>query len=75
MKLPKQHLGEGTVTEEIVNYGRGTNVFCKYGDRKIFLSGPTKVSILHGARYLTLKCPSPACGRTATYEENELEIH
>ncbi len=63
------------VTEEIVNYGEGTNVLCKVcRDRKIFLSCPTKVSALDGAGYLTLKCPSPACGGTERYAENELEI-
>lgn len=62
------------MTEEIVNYGVGTNVLCKRGDRRIFLSGPTKVSVLDDARYLMLKCPSPACGWTARYKEIELEI-
>jgi hypothetical protein len=63
--------------EETVNYGEGTNVLCKAcKDRKIFVSGPTPttVSLPDGLRYLTLKCPSPACGRVETYEQNELEI-
>jgi len=63
------------LTEEIVNYGVGTNVLCKRCNRKIFLCGSTKVSVLDGARYLKLKCPSPACALTAMYEENEIEIH
>ena len=65
------------MAEEIVNYGIVTNVLCKAClQRKIFVSGPTPAApIPGGGRYLTLKCPSPICGRVKRYEENELEIH
>lgn len=65
------------MSEEIVDYGHGTNVLCKAKacERKIFVVGPTKVSVRDGRRYLMLKCPSPACGQICEYEENELELH
>lgn len=61
---------------ETFTYGNGTHVLCKVcRQRKIFIDGPQNVSIENGTRYLSLTCPSPSCGQTSTYEENELEIY
>lgn len=61
--------------ETITNYGEGTNVTCKgCRQRKIFVSGPTKLTIHDGRRYLRLECPSPSCNQIHTYEEDELEL-
>lgn len=65
------------VSEEIRNFGTGTNVLCKVcKQRRIFVNGPTTVSISDdGEVYLELRCPLPTCARAEKYAENELEIH
>ena len=58
------------------NYEKNTNVVCKgCHQRKIFVEGPTTVTVENGERYLTLKCPLPTCGQVFRYNEKELELH
>jgi RNase P subunit RPR2 len=58
------------------NYGKHTNVICKAcHQRKIFVGGPTTVTVDNGERYLNLKCPSATCGQVRRYSEEELELH
>lgn len=64
------------MSEETRNYGMGTNVLCKAcKQRKIFVDGPTAVSIFEGEVHLLLRCPLPTCARLEKYREGELEVH